>query len=79
MIPAGTTFIDPQSVTDLEVEKIIVPESVEQIQDNAFKGRKRLKEITFVDESRLRDIGINAFAGTGIEVFIAPSSLRTVA
>ena len=61
-----------------QIREITIPDSVTEIADSAFSGCSDLRSVTFGKHSRLEKIGQNAFAHTGLEVFTAPPSLRTI-
>lgn len=59
----------------LEVEEVIIPETVTYI-DSAFSGCEKLKQITL--PSQLEKIGSNAFYGSGIESIVLPESVKEI-
>ena len=59
----------------LEVEEVIIPETVTYI-GSAFSGCEKLKQITL--PSQLETIGSNAFYGSGIESIVLPESVKEI-
>lgn len=55
-----------------------MPDTVVEIQENAFAGNKALEIVSVSENSVLREIKSCAFARTCIEKFIAPASLRVL-
>lgn len=60
------------------INKIIIPESVVNIGDNAFSVMHNLIEFEIPPESKLRTIGYRAFASSKIESIVLPESIETI-
>lgn len=60
-IPEGPEIISRNDVHDTTVEKITIPASAKEIQEDTFAGLKTLKEVTFKPGSKLEKIGAGAF------------------
>ena len=57
-IPAGTEIITDGQFEGQNIYRIFIPKSVEEIQDNAFKKCRNLKEVVFEAGSVLNKIGV---------------------
>lgn len=57
-IPAGTEIITYGQFEEQNMYRIFIPKSVEEIQDNAFKKCRNLKEVVFEAGSVLNKIGV---------------------
>lgn len=60
------------------VESIIIPPSVTEIESDCFNSRKTLTEVIFEEESNLEKIGQRAFQGSGLKTFKIPKSVETI-
>ena len=60
------------------VQKVHIHNRVTAIEDETFRDWTNLREITFDDGCKLESIGARAFAGTALQCFVAPESLRTI-
>ena len=60
------------------VQKVHIHNRVTAIEAEAFRDWTNLKEIIFEDGSKLESIGARAFAGTSLQYFVAPESLKTI-
>ena len=56
----------------------MLPRALQIIGERAFADCKYLKLVVFGDNSELREIGPNAFYGSGLESFSAPLSLKQI-
>ena len=77
-LPDGIEVITQDLVRAVEVQEIVVPDTVVEIWENAFAGHEELEKVSFAENSVLREIKSCAFARTGIEKFTAPASLRVL-
>ena len=73
----------PENVTRVErtrqdIRRVVIHDRVTDIASDAFRGWAGLAEVVFKGKSSLERIGSHAFAGTGLKVFIAPGSLKTI-
>ncbi len=76
-IKNGTRIIRNNAFENLEnLEKVILPKSVEVIEDFAFKGCRKLKEINFPD--KLNFIGQSAFENCSLENVDFPDTIDTI-
>ena len=60
------------------MRKIVLHGGVTEIGDKAFRDWRGLAEVVFAGRSSLGRVGALAFAGTAIESFVAPDSLRSI-
>lgn len=60
------------------VTRVVVPVSVEKIEDHAFSDCPMLRAVEFAQGSVLRTIGIGAFQHSGLEMFTAPPTLQHI-
>ena len=61
-----------------DVCRVIVHRGVTTIDEDAFLDWANLREVVFESGSRLEIVGTYAFAGTALESFTAPISLRRI-
>lgn len=61
---------------DLEVEEVIIPETVTEISGSAFKNCKNLKQIDL--PSKLEIIGTMSFESSGIKSIALPESVKEI-
>ena len=66
-LPTGLQIIGENWFVDSQVEKVVVPVSVREIQQNAFKYCNQLKVIEFDEGSTLEKIGRGVFFSSGLE------------
>ncbi|MBE6674154.1 MAG: hypothetical protein E7596_03495 [Ruminococcaceae bacterium] len=80
VIPEGVTSIDKESMCQMGLTTITIPDSVTYIGGSAFTGNSQLKEVIISPNSKLEKIDYRAFAGlSGLtEPFYFPSSLKTL-
>ena len=71
----GITKIGKNAFYGQNIKEIILPNSVEQIDSNAFKMCNNLKK---VEAPNLKRIEMFAFANCGLEQFILPSSVEFI-
>jgi len=70
-------FIGIGSFAGTSVETVVLPDTVEEIWDDAFRGCKSLRTIQF--SSNLKEIGYRAFEKcTSLEQAILPNGLETI-
>ena len=55
-----------------------VPQAVAELNDETFADCTALASVEFADDSRLARIGVKTFAGSGLETFVAPTTLRAL-
>lgn len=60
------------------MEKVIVSNSIRELEDYAFYRCQKLREVVFESGSHLERIGEACFAGCGIESMCLPRSLRDI-
>ena len=60
-IPAGTKVITKKQFEEQNIYRILIPKSVEEIQNSAFKKCKNLKDVVFEARSVLKKIGDRTF------------------
>lgn len=63
VIPEGVESIPPKSFQGSKIETILIPSSVKEIGESAFKSCESLSEVRFAEGSELKTIGDNAFSG----------------
>ena len=71
----GVSVVRPEQFDNFDTKRVVFHPGVAKIADNAFSDWKYLKHIVF-EGARLQSIGANAFRGTDVRVFVAPSSLQ---
>ena len=73
---------DDTVITGITIEgdevSIEIPAKVTKIDDTAFVGKKAIKAVTFAEGSKLEEIGVAAFNGTGITTLNLPASLKVL-
>ena len=75
----GLEIVGENWFTGCRIEKMMVPASVLEIQQNAFKYCYKLKSVELEKGSALEKIGFGAFYDSGLESFTCPPSLRGIA
>ena len=60
------------------MEKVIVPNTVESLEDSVFSQCKQLHEIIFEPGSCLESIGDDCFAGSGLRNIVIPKSVSSI-
>ncbi len=76
-VPEGTEVICTDAfVSNINTEKVILPESLLEIQKNGLGGVHYLKEVQF--GSHLKTIGEHAFGFTELENPVLPDSVETI-
>lgn len=63
VIPDGTEIVQQSDLTGKSVYKVIIPKSVVEIGENAFRGQNSLEVVVFEEGSRLKTISEGAFRG----------------
>ena len=58
--------------------RVVVPRSVEKIEDSVFEDCTNLKEVVFEEGSKLRTIGDKCFYSTGLEEITLPKMLKRI-
>lgn len=77
VIPDGTTFICKKAFTGLPLTGVVIPDSVTEIGENAFKDCKMLKSISL--GKKLETVKKGAFSGCiQLESVIIPDSVKTI-
>lgn len=76
-IPESVTVVQ-STAPRKDVRTVFVHSGVTEIADDAFRGWTALAEVVFAKGSKLERIGAHAFAGTALERFVAPRSLKTI-
>ncbi len=67
-IGSGVTSIGEFAFDSCDLlEEIYIPAAVTAIERHAFSGAKKLKTVTFAEDSRLEKIGVMAFGGIGTD------------
>lgn len=72
----GVETLEELCFSETGIARIRIPEGVRDVGDFAFCACARLEKVQFSENSRLRRIGLGAFAGTKVCAFSAPASLR---
>lgn len=65
VVPDGTEVIGEEQYAGSAYERVLVPKSVSEIRNGAFKGCRSLREVIFEEGSALRTIGWDAFGECG--------------
>lgn len=60
------------------LESIVIPSTLEVLEEHTFYCCEKLTNIVFTESSRLREIGKGCFALTALKAFEAPPSLRKI-
>ena len=78
VIPEGVTKIEAESLCQMGLTSITIPDNVTYIGSNAFSGNQQLKEVIISPTSQLKEIANSGFAGLhGLtEPFYFPSTLE---
>lgn len=77
-LPYTVKRIGRGAFRNTEIEDLYIPEGVEEINDYAFFGCKKLKSIRFAKKCKLRRIGRGAFAGTSLESVVIPATVTEI-
>lgn len=59
-------------------QRVFIHRNVVAIEEDAFQGWASLREVIIAPDSRLERVATRAFAGTALETFSAPDSLREI-
>lgn len=78
VLPEGLRVVMSRWFYNSNVQDVTVSQSVEEIQDEAFAHSANLRKITFAENSKLRKIGMEAFAETQLSEFDAPQLLESI-
>ena len=78
VIPDGVERIGSYWFYNSDVESVTVSASVRVIGADAFYGCARLKRVEFVPESKLEQLEMGCFAGSGIESITFPTSVALI-
>lgn len=78
VIPEGTEKIESFWFRQSSVKSIVIPKSVEVIEQGAFRKCENLKRVSFQARSRLEKIGVECFEYSGLEEITLPASVREV-
>lgn len=76
-VPYGVTVIAESAFSESNVTKIILPSTIQRIDQYAFYGTKNLYSINL--PNNLRFIGKGAFSRSGIRNITLPPKIRTIA
>ena len=60
------------------LESVVIPSTLEVLEELTFCGCKNLASVVFAEGSRLREIGNDCFAYSNLKAFEAPPSLRKI-
>ena len=60
------------------LESVVIPSTLEVLEELTFCGCKNLASVVFAEGSRLREIRDSCFASTALKTFEAPQSLRKI-
>ena len=79
IIPDGVVTIGENSfLGSIELESVLIPASTEVVSLQAFATSWNLKSVVFADNSKLRHIGMLAFAQSAIETIDLPASVEII-
>ena len=71
--------IGSNSFSDTGIERIVIPKSVEVIQEYAFDGCRNLKEVVFEEGSMLKTIAKRTFTNCGsLAKITLPEGLKSI-
>ena len=62
-VPEGIAKLDICCFRNTNVEEVVLPSTLCEIGDAVFQNCKRLRRVTFSENSALRYLGVNAFNG----------------
>ena len=77
-IPEGVMSIAPDAFKGSSVTKVVLPSTLSDIKDRAFWGCEQLREVDFSRCIELTNIGVEAFAFTGLRAICLPSSVKKI-
>ena len=77
-LPGGLETVGCEWFCDSNVEKIIVPSSVKELDYCAFCGCEKLREVVFEPGSRLERIEDCCFLMCGLKKIIIPKSVKYI-
>ena len=60
------------------LESVVIPSTLEVLEERTFYKCSKLNSIVFADGSRLKEIGKECFTFTALKMFEAPPSLRKI-
>ena len=60
------------------MRSVVIPKSVEVIEQGAFRKCENLKRVSFQAGSRLEKIGVECFECSGLEMITLPASVKEV-
>ena len=79
VVPDGTEVISRGRYKEKNMECLFIPKDVREIQEDAFRDCKNLREVMFEDGSALKKIGPNAFYGCiRLASFALPEGLEEI-
>ena len=70
--------LSPKLLCQTNVKIVVLPGTLEQIEDKAFCDCGRLRNIIFREDSQLKSIGKRCFAGTKLEELKLPATLQEI-
>lgn len=76
-VPADITVVQKTALKP-DVRTVVIHSKVTNIAADAFRDWENLSRVVFERKSRVERIGAHAFAGTALEQFVAPRSLKTI-
>ena len=77
-LPNGLKGVGNLWFSGSDIEKVIIPNSVESLGESAFSECKQIHEIIFEPGSCLKSIGDCCFAGSGLREIIIPKSISSI-
>lgn len=77
-IPDGVQLIESHWFGMSQIKAVAIPASVREIGDEAFRGCRRLTQVTFAENSNLETIGVMCFAESGLREIELPRSLKAI-
>ena len=77
IIPDGTSKVTKEQVPK-ETDVVVVPSSVEELSDDAFRECQKLRRVVFQNGSRLEKIGNTCFRNSGLEEIVIPASVKVI-
>ena len=78
MVPDGTEIIKSHQYEGYCYKRVFVSKRVTEIQSNAFRNCRSLKEVAFEAGSALKKIGDYTFCGTQLKSIQLPSGLEAI-
>ena len=77
-LPHGLEVVGKNWFSLSDIEKVFIPNTVRELEDNAFRYCLLLCEVTFESNSRLEIIGESCFSDCGFRKIVIPKSVKSI-